>query len=126
MRFDIFVPSIVAEDQVRFYVDELGLFRVRHDYGLGNFLLAHTCNHEFCLQLVPGQDVSKERPIFSLAVENLTEEVARLRSVEFRLGGFYPSGGEAKILEYPLGRSMTMLDASGNMIVLAEWHSGAA
>lgn len=127
MRVDIFVPSDSVEDQVRFYVDKLQLFTVAHDYGMGEVLLRHVAAPSICLQLAPGQLPNKRGPLFCLSIEDCEREFVRLRAISFSKGGLVSSpSGQPRILEYPLGKSFSVRDASGNIFLFMEWHPSAA
>lgn len=126
LRADVFVPSASAEAQVRFYVDELGLFEVAHDYGMGSLLLRHIHGPSFCLSLQPGRAPCREQPLFCISTPDARSELARLSAVSFSSGGIVPGGdGSARLFEYPLGLSFTLRDASGNMFIISEWHPAA-
>ncbi len=126
MRADIFVPTISTDDQVRFYVDELKLFTIAQDYGMGAVLLRHVNEPAFCLQLRPGQKPSSDRALFRISTTDCEAEFARLSRIDFAIGGLESGSDRSQILEYPLGKNFLVVDASGNRFVVAQWHQNAA
>ncbi|KEQ22554.1 hypothetical protein [Paenibacillus tyrfis] len=120
MRVDVFVPTISTEEQVRFYVQELGLFAVGQDYGMGSILLRHVDSPSFCILLQPGCAPSIDRPLFCISTANCRSEFARLLRLSFEKGGLVPApDGSVQVFEYPLGESISLKDASG------KWHPNA-
>ncbi len=127
MRVDIFVPSHSADEQLRFYVEELRLFEVAQDYGMGSVLLRHVTEPSICLELAPGRPPDPGRPLFCLSTDDCEAEFKRLGGVAFAKGGLVASGnGAPAILEYPLGKTFSVHDASGNLFLIAQWHPNAA
>lgn len=126
MRVDIFVPTHSAEEQVQFYVHELQLFTVAHDYGMDSILLRHVTEPSICLQLSPRGQPYGDEPLFCLSTDDCEREYERLRGVSFTKGGLFVPAEGSPILEYPLGKTFSMTDASGNFFVVTEWHPNAA
>lgn len=125
MRIDIFVPTVSTDEQLRFYVQQLGLFVVGQDYGMGNVLLRHVEEPSFCLLLQPGR-VPSGQHLFCMSTTNCRAEFARLSGVSFDKGGLIPGpDGALRVFEYPLGETISLRDASGNSFVIAEWHPNA-
>ncbi|WP_143286710.1 hypothetical protein [Burkholderia ubonensis] len=126
MRADIFVPTISVDEQVQFYVKELRLFTVAQDYGMGEILLRHIDCPSFCLQLQPNRSPSNDWPIFCMSTEDCRSEFARLSAIAFQRGGLVPDAGAgAQLCEYPLGQTISLQDASGNLFLITEWHPSA-
>lgn len=125
MRADIYVPSLNTEAQVNFYVHELGLFEIHRDYGMGDILLRCLIHPSFCLQLyTASQPITG--PLFSLSIANCQTEFERLRAISFTHGGIVPDrDGTFSLLEYPLGKTFSLRDASGNLFALTQWHASA-
>lgn len=127
MRVDVFVPTVSAEEQVDFYVNQLGLFEIAQDYGMGNLLLKFVNNPEFCLLLKKSnQSVLPVGPLFCISTKNCRAEFSRLSKVNFHKGGLVPGpDGLLQVFEYPLGENIFMKDPSGNSFVIAQWHENA-
>lgn len=126
MRVDIFVPTNSVEDQIQFYVNELGIFTIENDYGMGDVLLRHVDCDSFCLQLQHNRAPSIDEPLFCISTKNCRSEFERLLKVVFRNGGLVASaGGGPQLLEFPLGQTISLRDASGNLFLITEWHPSA-
>jgi hypothetical protein len=57
IRVHIYLPTANAADSIRFFVDQLKLFKVVKDLGMGNVLLQHTKATDFHLMLSPDDPV---------------------------------------------------------------------
>ncbi|MGE6758259.1 hypothetical protein ACQKGO_09630 [Corallococcus interemptor] len=123
----MYIPSGEApEEQVRFYVDELGLFEVAQDYGMGQMLLRCRTSPSFCLLLQPGRPVMRDTPVFTLSTSNARAELARLTAVRFTRGGLVVGrDGVPGVWEYPLGTTFSLRDAVGNLFGISQWHPSA-
>ncbi|WP_157651022.1 VOC family protein [Burkholderia ubonensis] len=126
MRADIFVPTVSVDEQVRFYVKELRIFVVSQNCGMGEILLRHIDCPSFCLQLQPNRSPSGDWPIFCMTTEDCRSEFARLSVVAFQKGGLVTDAGAgAQPCEYPLGQTISLRDASGNLFLVTEWYPSA-
>ncbi len=122
MRVHIHLRYVSLERALRFYVEELGHFQVAQDLGMGDVLLRSVHNAGICLMLREGDAASGEQhPVFSLSVENVPAEFARLKALELEEG--VGVVGDAPF-DCPIGRNFTVRDPSGNWFTLDEWWYG--
>lgn len=121
MKNIAYLPSVNSEESVRFYVTELDLFDVAEDLGMGVMLLQYKRSSDFFLMVSPGiSPRMDEAPLFSVGVEDCSNEFERLSGVAFSNGAaFLPPCG---VIEYPLGKFVKMIDPARNVFGLYEWY----
>lgn len=122
MRFDMFLNVTSSADAIRFYVEELGLFRVAIDYGMKSFLLCATKSPYVCLNVGERPISISEYPRFGIQVDDCGKEFRRLRDIQFsKSAGIVPSrDGVFEVSDFPIGKSFSMKDPSGNRFILFE------
>lgn len=122
MRCDVYVPSMDEQSSIRFYVEELKLFVLVRDYGMGDILLRYINSDDFHIMLSLDSSVFCNTPLFAVTVNDCDAELDRLMKVNFSVGGVAPNGeGLPLCIEYPLGKFFRLRDPSGNLIVVNEW-----
>jgi hypothetical protein len=123
MRLDIHITSKSELESIKFYVHELMLFERSHEFGIGNILLRNVENPDFCLLLSPNQSPSIERPLFSISTEKIDTVVANLNQIQFSKGGpLRNADGSIAVMDYPLGKNISLRDPSDNFFLISEWH----
>lgn len=122
MRYDVFLRVDSAAEAIRFYVDELGLFKVEADYGMHAYLLCAVGNPSFGLQIAESGAPTSGPARFGLSVECCKREFQRLRQVAFASGGrLVPdANGNLEVFDWPGGQSFLVEDPSGNQMLLFE------
>lgn len=125
MRCDVYVPSKDEESSIRFYVDELKLFVLVKNYGMGDVLLRYVHSEDFHIMLSSDTYASCcDTPLFALTVDDSDAELGRLLKVNFSGGGVASNEeGLPLCIEYPLGKFFRLRDPSGNLIVVNEWFA---
>ncbi|WLI89469.1 hypothetical protein Q4S45_22705 [Massilia sp. R2A-15] len=106
MRFDMFLNVTSSADAIRFYVEELGLFRVAIDYGMKSFLLCATESPYVCLNVGERPISISEYPRFGIQVDDCGKEFRRLRDIQFsKSAGIVPSReAYLRLATFPLGK----------------------
>jgi hypothetical protein len=123
MRLDIHIASNSELESIKFYAHELMLFEKSHDFGMGNILLRNIENPDFCLLLSPNHSPCIERPLFSISTEKIDAVLAKLNQTKFSKGGpLRNANGSIAVMDYPLGKNISLRDPSGNFFLIAEWH----
>ena len=107
------------DDMLGFYTEELGLFILAQDYGMGSCKMVSRL-HPACALLVSRVDDHhpSSRPGFSIVVDDLDHLHQKYRSTEFRSGGFLAS--VSGIFEYPAERTITMVDPARNIFLICQ------
>lgn len=103
------------DNALKFYENELALFKFEFDYGMGTVLLCHIKNEKFKLILHEGKPETLSYPLMSFYVENCYIEFERLQNFAFTSGGQLVSNS---VFEYPLGRNIQVVDGDGHKILL--------
>ncbi|NHZ61244.1 VOC family protein [Massilia genomosp. 1] len=122
MRIDVLLRAEAPADTIRFYVEELGMFRLDADYGMDCCLLRAIANPAICLQITPWHPAPRETPVFALTVPSCDAQFRRLRSVRFAAGGgLVPDkNGVLDVFEWPGGKSFVLEDPGKNRFLLCE------
>lgn len=122
MRFDIFLTVQSADIALKFYIDELAMFEVRADYGMGCYLLHEKRNRSACLSIREVDARRSGEKVFGISVENCVREFERLRNTQFFFGGgIVPDDdGSISVFDYPIGKNFLMEDPDGNRFLLFE------
>ncbi|MFD4198811.1 VOC family protein, partial [Amycolatopsis thermoflava] len=82
-------------------------------------LLRSVHTEDLGLMLREVDAASGDHPIFSLSVANASAEFERLKALKFEEGvGLVGS----ELMEWPLGRTFTVNDPSGNRFTIDEWR----
>lgn len=102
-----------------FYCDELGLFELGQDFGMGQISLEGKENKNIRLLLQEGMPQAMGL-LFHLAVNDCDAVFERLKRVPFKTGALLLN---EEIFEYPLGKNVTLKDPAGNMFLLYEDYS---
>jgi catechol 2,3-dioxygenase-like lactoylglutathione lyase family enzyme len=125
MRVHIYLPTANAADSIRFFVDQLKLFKVAKDLGMGNVLLQHTKATDFHLMLSPDDPVRAGSALFSISVPNCEAEFNRISGIKFdgEAGILRNSVGGPEFIEYALGKFFKLRDPAGNIFTIYEWFS---
>ncbi|UOD32806.1 VOC family protein [Massilia violaceinigra] len=121
MRIDVLLRAESAADTIRFYVEELGMFRVDADYGMESYLLRAIANPAICLQIAPWHPPARESPVFALTVPSCDSQFQRLRAMRFAGGRLVPDkNGVLEVFEWPGGKSFMLEDPAKNRFLLCE------
>ncbi|WMJ72300.1 hypothetical protein RCC89_03855 [Cytophagaceae bacterium ABcell3] len=117
MRLDCFVNVISIDPALEFYVNELGFFNIKYDFGMGNVLISHNENSDICLRLKEHNLQPSPDIVFALEVKNCKDQFEIFKSFKFKSGGQLSSNN---LLEYPVESSFIIKDPSGNKILIFE------
>ena len=124
MNTNLFIPAISIEDALRFYTEELALFKIQIDYGMDNYLVSYIHNTSFGLNLAVGSPIIKSGPLYELEVTNCISELERIAGTAFSKGGLVTSNISSKnIFEYPLGKNFLMQDPFGHKFLISEYFT---
>jgi len=121
LRTDIFITVTSTQEALNFYIDELAMFELKHDYGMGDVLINHVNNPDFCLSLTEGEELPNrtETPQYAIKVENCHELYEKIKSISFVKGGLVKDDNfNSFFMEAPTGQSFTLSDPSGNYFTL--------
>ncbi|WP_208913012.1 VOC family protein [Paracidovorax avenae] len=121
MKISIFphLYSVNADLSVKFYVEELSLFNISTDYGMGTYLLFANDDPSMGLMIVNGEAVSNsQRPAFTIGVSEIEPLFQRLRNFEFLTGAELLT--KRALFDYPAGKSMTLRDPGGNVFIIEQ------
>lgn len=102
---------------LEFYCNELGLFSLHRDYGMGNISIVYKNNPSFKLMIFEGQTINVEYPLFSIETENCTKLFHQLLGTNFSSNGKLIS---KSVFEYPIGKNILLQDPSGNKFLIFE------
>lgn len=105
------------EAAIKFYCEELALFELSQDFGMRTVSLAYQANPSILLLLSEGTPTVVDRPVFSIEVASCEPIFNRLRTQPLASGAKLLND---EILEYPLGKNLTLQDPSGNLFLLFE------
>lgn len=87
MKTNLFIPAISIGDALRFYTEELALFKIQIDYGMDNYLVSYVHNTSFGLNLAIGSPITKSGPLYELEVTDCIPEFERIAETVFVKGG---------------------------------------
>lgn len=118
MRLDIFIIVNSTKEAIQFYVDELNLFELKHDYGMGDVVIQSKLNPDFCLSISEAEAQISKTPLFGIEVVDCKELHAELLKIKFKNGGLViDKNTEDTIMDSPLGQNIMLKDPSGNTFV---------
>jgi hypothetical protein len=124
MKTNLFIPAISIEDALRFYTEELALFKIEIDYGMDNYLISYVHNTSFGLNLAIGSPIIKSGPLYELEVTDCIPEFERIARTVFLKGGLVSSNRSSKnIFECPLGKNFLMQDPFGHKFLISEYFT---
>jgi predicted enzyme related to lactoylglutathione lyase len=123
MRVDIYLPTKNTEQSIHFFVDQLNLFNVIKDHGMGNVLLQCAQSPEFHLMLSPDDSVRNNSALFSISVKDCEKELQKILGIKFEgnAGVLRDSAGNPELIEYALGKFFKIQDPAGNIFTVYEW-----
>jgi hypothetical protein len=123
MQVHIYLPTTNPADSVRFFVDQLKLFRVVKDFGMGNVLLQYINATNFHLMLSPDDPVRFGSSLFSISVPDCEAEFNRISGIKFdcEAGILRSTAGSPEFIEYALGKFFKLRDPAGNIFTIYEW-----
>ena len=95
------------------------MFVLDADYGMGDCRIAFKGNNSCAIMLSAlSSFVASESVKFWVNVDSIDDLYERYKSIAFLSGGgFFSDDG---IFDYPLARSITMRDPSGNLFVIQQ------
>jgi hypothetical protein len=116
--------KVIDIDKARdFYINELGIFKfITETTSKGDFLMRSITNKEFDIHVEIGNPYQSDL-LFGIEVESCLNELNRLKQVNFKSGGLIykkEKESEPSVFEFPLGKSLMLIDPSGNKSILYE------
>ena len=121
MKISIFphLYSVNTDLSVKFYVEEMSLFNISTDYGMGTYLLLANDDPSMGLMIINGEAVSNsQHPTFTIAISEIEPLFRRLRNFEFLTGAELLT--KRALFDYPGGKSMTLRDPGGNVFIIEQ------
>ena len=105
------------EKSMVFYTEEMNFFVKNRDFGMGNIRLTYCKNDLFGFFLQEDKNYEPPpHPILTIYTNNIKEEYDRFKNLSFNSGGYLLS--KNGLFEYPAGESFTLIDPSGNKIII--------
>lgn len=126
MLVRLYLHSSSLEKSIKFYVEELALFKISENYGTGYCLLESTILSGFGIYLADSCSPTGGQNLFSLDVDDCDAQFRRLRAASFSSGARISPDehGNIGVLEYPGGKVFQMEDPDKNAFTIYEHYKG--
>lgn len=108
-----------GEELLRFYVNELRLFELYGDYGMGCFKLLDKDKKFGLIIRESGSFNACEDYLFTIEVDCVEDFVSQFHVLNLKSHGAHIAG---EIFEWPGGKSVPVIDIAGNKFLVSEEH----